>query len=170
MVPLSREERTACFISSSSPPFLICGCVLVMYVCLHTASPLFSILLLPSKPSPERKKKSTNCLLHSLLVSVCVSVFGTAGVLLLAAVYPDKTVCCSLLTTHYVYRRTLPFFFLLLVFVYTRKNGSYLIRYKFLHSSPFYEHFNPMLLIFFLVELLRRLQCQSFLVCFYIYI
>lgn len=120
-----------------------------MCVCPHTTSPLcFRFTSALSKPFP-RKKKSTNCLLHSLLVCVCMRVCQLSPQLvfycLLLCVDPDETVCRSLLTTHYVYCRMLTFLFLR-VFACTRKNGSYLIRYKFLHSCPFYEHLNSMLL------------------------
>lgn len=127
-----------------------------MCVCPHTTSPLcFRFTSALSKPFP-RKKKSTNCLLRSLLVCVCQLSPQLMFYCLLLCVDPDETVCRSLLTTHYVYCRMLTFLFLR-VFACTRKNGSYLIRYKFLHSCPFYEHFDSMLLFFFFFS------CESFM-------
>lgn len=119
-------RRENCLLCPFLPPFFFNMWMLTCDVCVHIQPPpfCFRFTSVPSKPFP-RKKKSTNCLLHSLLVCVCVCVCQLSPQLvfycLLLCVHPDETVCRSLLTTHYVYCRTLTsFFFCLFLHVHGR--------------------------------------------------
>lgn len=97
-----------------------------MCVCPHTASPLlFPFYFCPLEAFPQKEKEYKLLVAFSSGVCVCVCVCQLSPQLvfycLLLCVDPDETVCRSLLTTHYVYCRTLTsFFFCLFLHVHGR--------------------------------------------------
>lgn len=117
MVPLRREERTACFAPSFSCfSFLfnmwMCTCDVRMSAHSFPHRPFFPpFCLCPhfSKPFPRKKNRvQIACCILFWCVCVCQLLPQLMFYCLLLCVKPDDTVYCSLLTTHYVYRRMSP--------------------------------------------------------------
>lgn len=117
-------ERTACF-APSSPPFFFNMWMLTCDVCMSTykVSPFcFRFTSALSKPFPRKKKRvQIACCILFWCMCVCQLSPQLVFYCWLLCVDPDETVCRSLLTTHYVYRRTLTsFFFCLFLCVHGR--------------------------------------------------
>lgn len=157
VVPLRREERTACFAPLF---FLFFSFLFNMWMCTcdvrmsahrfpHFPFPPFYLCPHFSKPFPRKKNRvQIACCILFWCVCVCVCVSFCHSWCFIAcccvlSLMTLSTVACWQLTMFIDARHPPPPFFFLPAFfcVYPRKNGSYLIRCKFLHSSSLYEHF-----------------------------